>query len=101
LLFKRTKAPWIVNLVFFIQSISKNRFKNIQFAHTCTYRLYNTQYCQNILVIKGGLDCNHGFSQKNLIFKNIFCLFQMEEGIDTGQSETGTKKKVSFMFLVC
>jgi hypothetical protein len=25
----------------------------------------------------------------------------MEEGIDTGQSETGTKKKVRFMFSVC
>jgi hypothetical protein len=25
----------------------------------------------------------------------------MEEGIDTGQSETGTKKKVRIMFSIC
>jgi len=58
------------------------------------------------LVIEGGIDCNHdyiGFSQKKPIIKNIFCfqIYRMEEGIDTGQSETGTKKKVRIMFSIC
>jgi hypothetical protein len=62
---------------------------------------------RSIKVIEGDIGCNHdniGFSQKKPIIKNIFCLFQiyrMEEGIDTGQSETGTKKKVRIMFSIC